>query len=135
MASQQIPRMAAAAAKLLQSCPTLRDPMDCSLPGSSVRGIFQARVLEWVAIAFSRMAAKGPLRSTQQACSHSYLCIGCSLCLELFSLPMSLKCLLPEAYLTTLFKITICLGLHWWSSGYESTLQCRGHRFESWSGN
>ena len=35
-----------------QSCPTLRDPMDCSLPGSSVHGIFQARGLEWVAIAF-----------------------------------------------------------------------------------
>ena len=34
--------------------PTLRDPMDCSLPGSSVHGIFQARVLEWGAIAFSR---------------------------------------------------------------------------------
>ena len=40
-------------AKSLQSCPTLCDPMDCSLPGSSVRGIFQARVLEWGAIAFS----------------------------------------------------------------------------------
>ena len=36
-----------------QSCPTLRDPMDCSLPGPSVHGIFQARVLEWSAIAFS----------------------------------------------------------------------------------
>ena len=36
-----------------QSCLTLRDPMDCSLPGSSVHGIFQARVLEWGAIAFS----------------------------------------------------------------------------------
>ena len=44
---------AAAAAKSLQSCPTLCDPMDCSLPGSSAHGIFQARVLEWVAIAFS----------------------------------------------------------------------------------
>ena len=41
-------------AKSLQSCPTLCDPMDGSLPGSSVRGIFQARVLEWGAIAFSR---------------------------------------------------------------------------------
>ena len=41
---------AAAAAKLLQSCPTLSDPMDCSLPGSSVHGILQARVLEWVVI-------------------------------------------------------------------------------------
>ena len=36
-----------------QSCPTLNNPMDCSLPGSSVHGIFQARVLEWVAIAIS----------------------------------------------------------------------------------
>ena len=36
-----------------QSCPTLSDPMDYSLPGSSVHGIFQARVLEWGAIAFS----------------------------------------------------------------------------------
>ena len=44
----------AAAAKSLQSCLTLRDPMDGGLPGSSVHGIFQARVLEWVAIAFSR---------------------------------------------------------------------------------
>ena len=37
-----------------QLCPTPSDPMDCSLPGSSVRGIFQARVLEWGAIAFSK---------------------------------------------------------------------------------
>ena len=35
-----------------QSCPTLSDPMDCSLPGSSIHGIFQARVLEWGAITF-----------------------------------------------------------------------------------
>ena len=45
---------AAAAAKSLQSCPTLSDPMDCSLPCSSAHGIFQARVLEWGAIAFSK---------------------------------------------------------------------------------
>ena len=44
---------AAAAAKSLQSCPTLCDPMDCSLPGFSVPGILQARTLEWVAISFS----------------------------------------------------------------------------------
>ena len=40
--------------EVAQSCPTLSDPMDCSLPGSSVHGIFQARVLEWLAIAFSK---------------------------------------------------------------------------------
>ena len=43
----------AAATKSIQSCPTLCDLMDCSLPGPSVHGIFQARVLEWGAIAFS----------------------------------------------------------------------------------
>ena len=43
----------AAAAKLLQSCPTLCDPMDGSPPGSPVPGTLQARVLEWVAISFS----------------------------------------------------------------------------------
>ena len=39
--------------EVIQSCPTLHNPMDCSLLGSSVHWIFQARVLEWVAIAFS----------------------------------------------------------------------------------
>ena len=39
--------------EVTQSCPTLCDPMDCSLPGSSIHGIFQARVLEWGAISFS----------------------------------------------------------------------------------
>ena len=42
-----------------QSCPTLSDPMDCSLPSSSIHGIFQARVLEWGAIAFSADVALG----------------------------------------------------------------------------
>ena len=41
-------------AMLLQLCPTLCDPMDCSLPGSSVHGILQARILEWVAVPSSR---------------------------------------------------------------------------------
>ena len=40
--------------EVAQSCPTLCNSMDCSLPGSSVHGIFQARVLEWFAISFSR---------------------------------------------------------------------------------
>ena len=39
--------------EVAQLCPTLSDPMDCSLPGSSIHGIFQARVPEWGAIAFS----------------------------------------------------------------------------------
>ena len=49
--------------EVAQSCPTLSDPMDCSLPGSSVHGIFQARVLEWGAIAFSVHKADGVFSS------------------------------------------------------------------------
>ena len=43
--------------EVAQSCPTLRDPMDCSLPGSSAPGILQARTLEWVAISSAAAAA------------------------------------------------------------------------------
>ena len=50
--------------EVAQSCPTLSDPMDWSLPGSSVHGIFQARVLEWGAIAFSADAAEGQANKT-----------------------------------------------------------------------
>ena len=45
--------------EVTQPCPTLSDPMDCSLPGSSIHGIFQARVLEWGAIAFSNPTPLG----------------------------------------------------------------------------
>ena len=51
--------------EVAQLCPTLSNPMDCSLPGSSVHGIFQARILEWGAIAFSHIYA--------QACLNNWL--------------------------------------------------------------
>ena len=51
--SKTIPKKVSGS-EVTQSCPTLCDPMDCSPPGSSVHGIFQARILEWVAISFSR---------------------------------------------------------------------------------
>ena len=47
-----------------QLCPTLSNPMDCSLPGASIHGIFQARVLEWVAMSFSR----GSFQPRDQTC-------------------------------------------------------------------
>ena len=53
--------------EVAQSCPTLWDPMDCSLPGFFVHGIFQARVLEWVAISFSR-GSSCPRDQTQASC-------------------------------------------------------------------
>ena len=51
---------AATAAKSLQSCPTLYNPIDCSPPGSAVPGIFQARTLEWDAFAFSNAIYRQP---------------------------------------------------------------------------
>ena len=44
--------------EVAQSCPTLSHPIDCSLPGSSTHGMFQARVLEWGAIAFSKLVVR-----------------------------------------------------------------------------
>ena len=48
--------------EVAQSCPTLHDPVDCSPPGSSIHGIFQARVLEWGAIAFSKLLPRRLLK-------------------------------------------------------------------------
>ena len=50
-----------------KECPTLCDPMDCSLSGSSIHGIFQARVLEWIAISFSRGSSR-PRNRTRVSC-------------------------------------------------------------------
>ena len=55
-----------------QSCPTLCDPMDCSPPGSSVHGISQARILEWVAISYSRGSFL-PSDQTRVSCISLYL--------------------------------------------------------------
>ena len=57
--------------EVAQLCPTFSDPMDCSLSGSSVHGIFQARVLEWGAIAFSKMMCK---------CMYIYMCVYVYVC-------------------------------------------------------
>ena len=54
--------------EVAQSCPTLSDHMDCSLPGSSVHGIFQARVLEWGAITFSLLVCAAAAAKLLQLC-------------------------------------------------------------------
>ena len=61
--------------EVAQSCPALSDPMDCSLPGSSVHGIFQARVLEWGAITFSMTGLDSILKSRDINCWQEYICI------------------------------------------------------------
>ena len=59
--------------ELLQSCPALCDPIDCSLPGSSVHGILQAKILEWVAVPFSRGSS-----APRDEIGVSYIsCVGC----------------------------------------------------------
>ena len=61
------PSLLESESEVIQLCPTLCDPMDCRLPGSSVHGIFQARVLEWVAISFSRGSSQP--RDRTQVCT------------------------------------------------------------------
>ena len=58
--------------EVAQSCPTLSDSMDCSLPGSSIHGIFQAKVLEWGAIAFSVRTYKTTQKCTPDMLSMSF---------------------------------------------------------------
>ena len=55
--------------KWSQSCPTLCDPMDCSLPSSPIHGIFQAKVLEWIAIAFSKLGLGVNIYTLVHKCS------------------------------------------------------------------
>ena len=62
-----------------QLCPTLSDPMDCSLPGSSAHGIFQARVLEWGAIAFSVVCVGQPQKNQE---SHRMLESYTAMCVD-----------------------------------------------------
>ena len=57
--------------EIAQSCLTLSDPMDCSIPGSSIHGIFQARVLEWGAIAFSKCNSSWAISNPKRWCCES----------------------------------------------------------------
>ena len=83
-----------------QSCPTLCNPLDCSPPGSSLHGILQARILEWVAISFSRGSSV----------TRDWTGISCNFCLHrLILLPLShvyipslLSLLLPISYMPSL---------------------------------
>ena len=85
--------------EVTQSCPTLSDPMDCSLPGFSLHGIFQARVLEWGAIAFSdRSSLEGKKKKRKKKIHRKYcdsICMmlykGSSIKLKQFSVRNSKK--------------------------------------------
>ena len=105
---------ATATAKLLQSCPTLCDPIDGSPPGSAVPGILQARTLEWVAISFSNKIINFNLN---QQCRH-----GCSVCPNLcnpmnHSMPgLSVHHQIPESTQT---------HVHWVCDAIQQSHLCR----------
>jgi len=89
-------------AKLLQFCPTLCDSMDCSPPGSSVHGILQARMLEWVAIPFSR-GSSPPWDQT---------CISCVFCIagrSFTTAPPGKPVYMIYIYIHTYIYIYICM--------------------------
>ena len=71
-----------------QSCPTLHDPIDCSLPDSCIHGIFQARVLEWGAIAFSMDVRVGPLRRLN---AKELMLLNCDVGGRLFRVPWTAR--------------------------------------------
>ena len=90
--------------EVTQSCPTLSDPMDCSLPSSSVHGIFQARVLEWGAIAFSTYTHSVQFSSVAQSC------------LTLFD---TMDCSLPGSFVYGIFQARV---LEWGAIAFSSCL-------------
>ena len=113
--------VAAAAAKSLQSCPTLCDSMDCSLPGSSVHGIFQARVLEWVAIAFSLEAIIKITLWIEGLSEYGCLCERVWIC----------ECVCREQCKKT--QHWLFIYLHKIYSGYKKIKCCRLSGIHTWS--
>ena len=95
-----------------QLCPTLCDPMDCSLPGSSVHGIFQTRILEWVAVSFSIVLC---IPTLNDCLNHKiYLKLPVSIhfsysnvsdCPVIFRVLMKMMCFLPSTFDPTAFAL------------------------------
>ena len=105
MSNQGIPQRAMKVKVKVKSFLTLCDPMGCSLPGSSIRGIFQARVLEWTAISFSRESSWPTVRTQVSHIAGRYFTIWATRdalnclwkCLILFPLKRGEKALIEEA--------------------------------------
>ena len=114
--------------EVAQSCPTVCDPMDCSLPGSSVHGIFQARVLEWGAIAFSDVAVQlinnvVLASDVQQSDSFIYICMYLKVKVKVAQLcptpsdPMD--CSLPGSYIRGIFQARV---LEWGAIAFSDMI-------------
>ena len=105
----------AAAAKLLQSCPTLCYPIDSSPPGSPVPGILQARTLEWVAISFSS-AWKWKVKSESEVVQ------SCP------TLRDPMDCSLPDSSVHGIFQARV---LEWGAIAFSDTTKCEGRQVKS----
>ena len=90
--------------EVIQSCPTLSNPMDCSLPGASVHGIFQARVLEWVATAFSSRARSHLILSLENFCGLTSFFLASPFAGIYISTLYPLKIQSPLSYLIFIFQ-------------------------------
>ena len=119
--------------EVAQSCPTPSYPMDCSLPGSSIHGTLQARVLEWGAIAFSSMSTRKPIKGhgiCPLVIFHDGNYMGEVFVLKhinLFSYQyLSIYlCIYINALSISILYIYISYGFPRWPSGKEFTYQCR----------
>ena len=100
--------------EVAQSCLTLSDPMDCSLPGSSVHGIFKARVLEWVAIAFSNF--EDYIQLNEHLSCSCCCCLVAQLCLTLCD-PMD--CSLPGSSIHGTFQARV---LEWGAIAFSDSV-------------
>ena len=107
--------------EVAQSCPTLCDPVDCSLQGSSIHGILQARILEWVAISFSSGPSQ-PRDQTQVSCI-----AGRCFTPKFGVLTTTIFLMLYKPCVCVLFIfifITRCLKLVFLEAGYETVIWC-----------
>ena len=128
--------------EVAQLCPTLCNPMDYSLPGSSIHGIFQARVLEWVVISFPRGSSQ-PSYQTQVSCFIIHMISNLMIFHTIFSICQTYLCICPSRtsiqLISTIWTFSIIqdLLLFRWLSVKESTWKCRRHRkcsFVLWVG-
>ena len=104
--------------EVAQSCPTLCDPMDCSLPGSSVHGIFQARILEWVAITGKGLYLNklcGTTNFPRSPCVGSLCCSVAKLCPTLHN---RMDCSPPGSSVHGIFQSRV---LEWGAIAFSGT--------------
>ena len=102
----------AAAAKSLQSCPTLCDPRDGSPPGSPVPGILQARTLEWVAVSFSRSPSYSTINALREGIIFAFLGSGIILSTDLTHYKCTCCINMPFLYYIAISTLNVfkCLG-------------------------